>query len=76
MANICSNTRVIGIIYRYESPSGKYYIGQTIDEKRRKVTHKRLASKDDLYARCLSVEYGMDYVAYWKCNEEGWYQEV
>lgn len=45
MANICSNTRVIGIIYRYESPSGKYYIGQTIDEKRRKVTHKRLASK-------------------------------
>lgn len=45
MANICDNTRIIGIIYRYESPSGKYYIGQTIDEKRRKVTHKRLASK-------------------------------
>lgn len=25
MANICSNTKVTGIIYRYESPSGKYY---------------------------------------------------
>lgn len=45
MANICSNTRITGIIYRYESPSGKYYVGQTIDEKRRKVTHKSLANK-------------------------------
>lgn len=25
-----------GIIYRYKSPSGKYYIGQTIDEKGRR----------------------------------------
>lgn len=25
-----------GIIYRYKSPSGKYYIGQTIDEERRR----------------------------------------
>lgn len=45
MANICSNTKVTGIIYRYRSPSGKYYIGQTIDGKRRKATHKNLASK-------------------------------
>lgn len=26
-----------GIIYRYKSPSGKYYIGQTIDESQRRV---------------------------------------
>lgn len=25
-----------GVIYRYTSPSGKYYIGQTIDEERRR----------------------------------------
>ena len=25
-----------GVIYRYKSPSGKYYIGQTIDEERRR----------------------------------------
>ena len=25
-----------GVIYRYKSPSGKYYIGQTIDEKNRR----------------------------------------
>ena len=31
MANICENTRIIGIIYSYKSPSGKYYIGQTIN---------------------------------------------
>ena len=31
-----------GVIYRYKSPSGKYYIGQTIDEKNRRrsfLTH-------------------------------------
>lgn len=26
-----------GVIYRYKSPSGKYYIGQTIDESQRRV---------------------------------------
>ena len=26
-----------GVIYRYKSPSGKYYIGQTIDENKRRV---------------------------------------
>ena len=26
-----------GIIYKYTSPSGKFYIGQTIDEKSRRA---------------------------------------
>ena len=30
-----------GIIYKYTSPSGKCYIGQTINEKERKNQHKR-----------------------------------
>lgn len=33
-----------GVIYRYKSPSGKYYIGQTIDEKGRR--HMFLHSKN------------------------------
>ena len=45
-------------------------------EKEMTELYDLIPNKDDLYARCLSVEYGMDYVAYWKCNEEGWYQEV
>lgn len=45
-------------------------------EKEMNELYDLIPNKDDLYARCLSVEYGMDYVAYWKCNEEGWYQEV
>lgn len=45
MANICENTRIIGIIYSYKSPSGKYYIGQTINQRKRKATHKYLADK-------------------------------
>lgn len=31
----------IGIIYKYTSPSGKSYIGQTTDESKRKISHKR-----------------------------------
>lgn len=34
-----------------------------------------LPNKDDIFMRCLSVEYGQDYVAYWKCDEHGWYNE-
>lgn len=35
----------IGIIYKYKSPSNKYYIGQTIDPSRRKRTHIYCAKK-------------------------------
>ena len=36
-----------------------------------------LPDKSDIYMRCLSVEYGCDYVAYWKCEDDkGWYQVV
>ena len=34
-----------GVIYRYKSPSGKYYIGQTIDEKHRKVIFSNVKLK-------------------------------
>ena len=36
---------MVGIIYKYTSPSGKCYIGQTIKENIRKSQHKQ-ASKD------------------------------
>lgn len=35
-----------GIIYSYESPIGKYYIGQTKHEKTRKSAHKKNAERD------------------------------
>ena len=37
---------VEGIIYRYKSPSGKYYIGQTIDEHKRRI---KFLNKDISY---------------------------
>lgn len=43
-----------GVIYRYKSPSGKYYIGQTIDEERRRYNflyEKRYAGDKIDYAR-------------------------
>ena len=33
-----------GIVYCYESPSGKFYIGRTIHEHRRKIMHKWYAT--------------------------------
>lgn len=36
-----------GIIYKYTSPSGKCYIGQTINEDRRKLQHKRAALNEN-----------------------------
>ncbi len=37
--------RMIGIIYKYTSPSGKVYIGQTIDEKKRRKEFRNLNIK-------------------------------
>lgn len=34
-----------GIIYKYTSPSGKSYIGQTVNEVSRKYKHKLETSK-------------------------------
>lgn len=36
-----------------------------------------ILDKNDIYMRCLSVEFGNDYMAYWKCKDEtGWYQHT
>lgn len=38
---------------------------------------EELPDKNDIYMRCLSVEYGCDYVAYHKCEgETGWYDAL
>jgi group I intron endonuclease len=37
---LTANDFKIGVIYKYTSPSGKIYIGQTINEKSRKNQHK------------------------------------
>lgn len=38
----CQNNMTNGIIYKYTSPSGKVYIGQTINEKRRRYSFYNL----------------------------------
>lgn len=36
-----------------------------------------LPDKNDIYMRCLSVEYAMDYIDYHKCEgENGWYNAL
>jgi len=39
-----------GIIYKYTSPSGKVYIGKTINEKKRLYRHKY-----DKKERCVAL---------------------
>ena len=31
---------------------------------------------DDIYMRCLSVEYGSLYHALWVCNKDRWWRET
>lgn len=54
----------IGVIYMYTSPSGKKYIGQTINEKSRKYSHKSTTiKKDTAFGRALR-KYGFENFTY------------
>lgn len=43
----------IGLIYKYTSPSGKVYIGKTINEKARKNQHKTLRNPHTYFANAI-----------------------
>ena len=56
----------IGVIYKYTSPSGKVYIGQTINEKSRKQGHKKSIDNpkcNTRFKRAL-IKYGYDNFQY------------
>lgn len=38
--------------------------------------YNRIPNKKDIFMRCLSVEYGCDYIAYYKCDKNGWYSVI
>ena len=44
-----------GIIYKYTSPSGKCYIGQTVNENKRRYEHRYKAYYEDGKDYKLSV---------------------
>lgn len=54
----------IGVIYMYTSPSGKSYIGQTINESSRKSQHKRNTSKEDTKFGRAIRKYGFENFEY------------
>lgn len=60
-----------GIVYKYTSPSGKFYIGKTINEKARKYEHKTTTLKFlSPFGRALK-KYGFDNFKYeilFKCK--------
>ena len=54
-----------GTIYCYKSPSGKYYIGQTINPRIRKSKHKSAAAKGSNYPFHKAIrKYGIESFSY------------
>lgn len=57
-----------GVVYCYKSPSNKYYIGRTINEEKRKLSHKRFAehgADKDIHAFQRAIrKYGFDNFEY------------
>ena len=44
----------------------------TFPEEEMDKLYERIPNKEDIYMRCLSVEYGVLYHALWVCDSEGW----
>lgn len=44
----------------------------TFPEEIMQELYEKIPDKDDIYMRCLSVEYGFMYHALWECDEDGW----
>jgi group I intron endonuclease len=55
---------LVGVIYKYTSPSNKVYIGQTVRERKRRYDHRTKTSKTNTYfGRALS-KYGYENFKY------------
>jgi len=54
----------VGLIYMYISPSGKKYIGQTINERNRKSQHKVKTSRSKTYFGKAIRKYGFENFEY------------
>lgn len=59
-----TNDFKIGLIYKYTSPSGKIYIGQTVNEKSRKCSHKLDAKKSNTHFAKAIRKYGFENFKY------------
>lgn len=44
----------------------------TFPEEQMQELFEAIPNKDDIYMRCLSVEYGCMYHALWECDIDGW----
>jgi len=48
----------------------------TFPDKEMDKLHESIPNKDDIFMRCLSVEYGCDVVQYHKDEGDGWYDAL
>lgn len=46
----------------------------TFPEEMMEELFNSISDKEELYMRCLSVEYGCMYHSLWYCDEDGWHE--
>lgn len=46
----------------------------TFPEEQMEELFETIPNKEDIYMKCLSVEYGCMYHALWYCDEDGWHE--
>ena len=73
------NKKVIIDFFKSEkvnnTPSGievNFISRWTFPEREMDRLYESIPNKDDLYMRCLSFEFGCDYVGYHTCSKYGW----
>ena len=60
-------------VERFENTIECYFESRWIfPEGEMNKLYEKIPNKNDLYMRCLSVEYGCLYHALWVCDKDGW----
>lgn len=68
------NMEITDYVYESNYIEARFNSSWTFPEKQMQALFNLLPDKNDIFMRCLSAEFGNDYIAYWKCEgEKGWY---
>lgn len=61
------------VVEAYDNAMDVYFESKWVfPEEDMKELFEAIPNKEDIYMRCLSVEYGDLYHALWVCEEDGW----
>ena len=62
-------------LYNHDNSLDIYFDSKWVfPEEKMKELYELIPNKEDIYMRCLSVEYGTMYHALWYCDKDGWHE--